>query len=86
MDYDERMERAGCFEDFVNHKGFEYIKSYFAIKVQNMTNRLLADDGRTIEEAQKEINELTGVKKLLSFIEEDIDFLNDERNKTVTTK
>jgi len=83
-DYNSRMERAGAFEDMSNHKGFEYIKTYYTNSIQTLANRIL-QEGETLDGVEESRQRVIGIKRLLSFIESDIEFLNNERKNTEST-
>lgn len=80
QDFDERMQRAGAFEQMVHTKGWEYITSYYQNKLQVFASRLLNED-KPITEYEAERNELKGIKKIVGEVSSTLEFLNIERKK-----
>ena len=78
---DDQLKRAGAFEELIRTKGWEYIKAYFTNKVQSFANSLLLQPQEPIEKFEAERQELAGLRKLIGYIDSDLQVLKDFRKK-----
>lgn len=88
---EESLNRGQAFEETIRTKGWEFIKTYYQNKVQTFATSLLIDEKRPISEFEMERQELIGIRKLLGFVESDIQTLrnkieNDKKARTVAKK
>jgi len=84
-DYNERMQRAGAFEETANTKGWDYLKSYYQNQVQSFVTRMLLEEERDTASYDAQRRELIGLRKFLGQVTADLDFLRDERKKNEPT-
>ncbi len=81
-EYNEHMMRGVAFEEIANSKGFEYIKAYYQSQLKNFVNDVFNKESESLEKFEGQRKEILGLKKLITRIDSDIQFLQDERAKT----
>lgn len=80
----QSLERGVAFQELERSKGWTFVKLYFEERVRNLSTRLLVED-KPIIEYEKERMELVGLRKLFSFIANDIKTLEDANKKDTGT-
>jgi hypothetical protein len=78
---DDTLKRGDAFEQMLNSKGWEYVKSYYQGRVVELTNILVTRPDISTEKLEPARFELIGLQKLLAYIEGDIKTLNEYRDK-----
>lgn len=80
----ETLEQAVAFEELVRTKGWDFVKAYYQTKVQGLATMILTSD-KPMEEFESERQQVIGLRNLIGFIDDALNFLNDERKKPATT-
>lgn len=80
----ETLEQAVAFEELVRTKGWDFVKANYQTKVQGLATMILTSD-KPMEEFESERQQVIGLRNLIGFIDDALNFLNDERKKPATT-
>lgn len=82
---DDSLQRADAFEGMIKSKGWEYVKAYYANKLQAFTNGLFTTDKEiTLFDAERK--KIAGLRELIGFIESDLDALRRYREQQSKSK
>jgi hypothetical protein len=77
----EAFQRGSAYQELVRTKGWEFVKKYYQIKVQQFASGLLVQESKPISEFEGVRRELIGLRKLLGSIDGDIKTLEDDQQK-----
>lgn len=81
----QTLEQGVAFEDLIRTKGWEFVKSYYQLKVQSFATQILVSE-KPISEFEAERHQLVGLRNLLGYIDTSIKLLENERKHTTTTE
>lgn len=74
----EALKRGEAFSFMVATDGWKLVQDYFQARVQAFTNGLLTSD-TDISAFERERLEISGIRKLLGFVQHNIDEFRKER-------
>lgn len=77
----ELMLMGEAFEELIRVKGWEYVKAEYATRIQKFVNGLLTQDKIGIEAFEGERRELIGIRKMLGFVESNLQAYQDGAKK-----
>lgn len=80
----EQLERGTKFDIMVRSDGWKLIESYYTNLMADLANRMFTTDG-DVSMFQHEVDEIRGLRKLISSIIRDIDVLHEQQRPTQPT-
>lgn len=78
---EEAIEQGSLFEDMVKHKGWKLVLTNYQNQLKAFINDLMLND-KPIQEFELKRQELKGLQKLITNIDNSIKVAVNERNKT----